>query len=89
MTTYFSAKSAYTYHDQQVNMIVYSDGSILWIPPKQLMSHCAMDMRKFPFDQHKCQLKFGSWTFDGNRVSTPRGVQTPRKDFKGHVFSGG
>ncbi|XP_064629771.1 neuronal acetylcholine receptor subunit alpha-7-like [Lineus longissimus] len=65
---YNNAKSAYTYADQQVNVIVYSDGHIIWIPPKQIMSHCAMDMRKFPFDQHMCHLAFGSWSFDGNRL---------------------
>lgn len=29
------------------------------------MSTCNVDVRWFPFDIQKCELKFGSWTFDG------------------------
>uniref|UniRef100_A0A8C1SSE4 Neuronal acetylcholine receptor subunit alpha-7 n=1 Tax=Cyprinus carpio TaxID=7962 RepID=A0A8C1SSE4_CYPCA len=37
---------------------VHSSGSIF-------MSTCNVDVRWFPFDIQKCELKFGSWTFDG------------------------
>lgn len=29
------------------------------------MSTCNVDVRWFPFDIQKCNLKFGSWTYDG------------------------
>lgn len=29
------------------------------------MSTCNVDVRWFPFDIQKCELKFGSWTYDG------------------------
>lgn len=28
-------------------------------------SSCRIDMRWFPFDVQKCELKFGSWTYNG------------------------
>lgn len=29
------------------------------------MSTCNVDVRWFPFDIQTCELKFGSWTYDG------------------------
>lgn len=29
------------------------------------MSTCNVDVRWFPFDIQRCELKFGSWTYDG------------------------
>lgn len=28
-------------------------------------STCQIDIAWFPFDEQKCDLKFGSWTYDG------------------------
>ena len=36
--------------------------------PTILRSRCAIDIKFFPFDDQKCDLHFGSWTYDGNRV---------------------
>lgn len=33
--------------------------------PGILKSTCRIDVRWFPFDTQKCDLKFGSWTYDG------------------------
>lgn len=51
-----------TYH---TNVIVNSDGNCLWIPPGMFKSTCAIDIAWFPFDEQRCKLKFGSWTYDG------------------------
>lgn len=34
-------------------------------PPGILKSTCYIDVRWFPFDVQKCDLKFGSWTYNG------------------------
>ena len=34
-------------------------------PPGILKSTCYIDVRWFPFDVQKCDLKFGSWTHNG------------------------
>ncbi|KAL4227369.1 Neuronal acetylcholine receptor subunit alpha-7 [Mactra antiquata] len=51
-----------TYHS---NVVVKSDGSCDWIPPGMFRSTCSIDISWFPFDDQKCELKFGSWTHDG------------------------
>nr|XP_040042540.1 neuronal acetylcholine receptor subunit alpha-7-like isoform X1 [Gasterosteus aculeatus aculeatus] len=51
-----------TFH---TNVLVNASGSCQYIPPGILKSTCYIDVRWFPFDVQKCDLKFGSWTHDG------------------------
>ena len=48
--------------------VVESDGTVLWIPPALFRSSCSIDITQFPFDVQTCQLKFGSWTYDGFKL---------------------
>jgi len=34
------------------------------VPPGIFMSTCRIDITWFPFDEQKCNMKFGSWTYD-------------------------
>jgi len=43
-------------------------GTVLWIPPALFRSSCSIDITQFPFDIQTCQLKFGSWTYDGFKL---------------------
>ena len=49
--------------------VVASNGNVVYIPPGIFKSTCKVDMTHFPFDQQKCKLKFGSWTYHGWQVS--------------------
>jgi len=49
----------------KTNLIVYSSGLIFWVPPGTFKSLCRLDLKNWPFDEHMCFLKFGSWTYDG------------------------
>uniref|UniRef100_A0A3P8VQB2 Neuronal acetylcholine receptor subunit alpha-7 n=1 Tax=Cynoglossus semilaevis TaxID=244447 RepID=A0A3P8VQB2_CYNSE len=51
-----------TFH---TNVLVNSSGFCQYIPPGILKSTCYIDVRWFPFDVQKCDLKFGSWTYNG------------------------
>ncbi|XP_061684645.1 neuronal acetylcholine receptor subunit alpha-7-like isoform X3 [Syngnathoides biaculeatus] len=51
-----------TFH---TNVLVNATGSCQYIPPGILKSTCYIDVRWFPFDVQKCDLKFGSWTHNG------------------------
>ncbi|KAF7686715.1 neuronal acetylcholine receptor subunit alpha-7 [Silurus meridionalis] len=51
-----------TFH---TNVLVNSSGACQYIPPGILKSTCYIDVRWFPFDVQKCDLKFGSWTYNG------------------------
>ncbi|XP_078360137.1 neuronal acetylcholine receptor subunit alpha-3-like isoform X1 [Oculina patagonica] len=52
----------------KTRVILYSDGTNTWYAPTILRSRCAIDIKFFPFDDQKCDLHFGSWTYDGLRV---------------------
>uniref|UniRef100_A0A3B3HX37 Neuronal acetylcholine receptor subunit alpha-7 n=2 Tax=Oryzias latipes TaxID=8090 RepID=A0A3B3HX37_ORYLA len=49
----------------KTNVLVNSSGYAKYLPPGIFMSTCNVDVRWFPFDIQKCNLKFGSWTYDG------------------------
>ncbi|XP_065200624.1 neuronal acetylcholine receptor subunit alpha-7 isoform X10 [Planococcus citri] len=51
-----------TYH---TNVVVRSNGSCLYVPPGIFKSTCKIDITWFPFDDQYCDMKFGSWTYDG------------------------
>lgn len=48
--------------------VVSSNGDVLWIPAAIYKSTCAIDILYFPFDTQECNLKFGSWTYDGYQL---------------------
>lgn len=52
------------------NVVIFSHGEVLWIPPAIYKSSCTIDVTYFPFDQQECQMKFGSWTFNADQVKT-------------------
>jgi len=45
-------------------VVVSSDGGCLWVPPGMFLSTCKIDISWFPFDDQRCTMKFGSWTYD-------------------------
>lgn len=48
------------------------------------MSTCNVDVRWFPFDIQKCELKFGSWTYDGWLLD----LQMSEADISGYMPNG-
>ncbi|XP_054160007.1 neuronal acetylcholine receptor subunit alpha-7-like [Oppia nitens] len=49
----------------KTNMLLYSTGEIMWVPPVVLKSLCDVDLTNWPYDEQTCFLTFGSWTHDG------------------------
>merc|ERR1719336_1012349 len=47
------------------NVVVTSDGTCTYIPPGIFKSSCQIDITWFPFDDQNCEMKFGSWTYNG------------------------
>lgn len=45
-----------------------ANGTVEWTPPAIYKSMCQIDVKWFPFDQQKCEMKFGSWTYGGLEV---------------------
>ncbi len=52
----------------QTNVVVSNEGKCLFVPPGIFKSTCKIDITWFPFDDQRCDLKFGSWTYSGWKV---------------------
>merc|ERR1719422_2874142 len=50
------------------NVVVTSEGTCTYIPPGIFMSSCPIDITWFPFDDQNCEMKFGSWTYNGFKL---------------------
>ena len=70
------------------NTVIYHMGDVLWIPPAIYKSSCTIDVKYFPFDQQECQMKFGSWTFNGDQVVLDWYEGHEKVDLSDYVNSG-
>ena len=52
------------------NVVVTSHGLCTYIPPGIFLSSCPIDITWFPFDDQDCEMKFGSWTYNGFKVAS-------------------
>uniref|UniRef100_A0A3B3SXQ5 Neuronal acetylcholine receptor subunit alpha-7 n=1 Tax=Paramormyrops kingsleyae TaxID=1676925 RepID=A0A3B3SXQ5_9TELE len=68
----------------KTNVLVNSSGFCQYLPPGIFMSTCNVDVRWFPFDIQRCELKFGSWTFDGWLLD----LQMNEADISGYMSNG-
>ena len=51
------------------NVVVTHEGRCTYIPPGIFKSTCKIDITWFPFDDQDCEMKFGSWTYNGFKVN--------------------
>ncbi|XP_066558103.1 neuronal acetylcholine receptor subunit alpha-7 isoform X2 [Amia ocellicauda] len=70
-----------TFH---TNVLVNSSGYCQYLPPGIFKSTCYIDVRWFPFDVQKCDLKFGSWTYGGWSLD----LQMLEADVTGYIANG-
>ncbi|XP_068179353.1 neuronal acetylcholine receptor subunit alpha-7-like [Antennarius striatus] len=68
----------------KTNVLVNSSGFCEYLPPGIFISTCHVDVRWFPFDIQRCELKFGSWTFDGWLLD----LQMKEADVSGYLTNG-
>ena len=70
------------------NVLIYNTGDVMWIPPAIYKSSCTIDVQYFPFDQQECEMKFGSWTFNGEQVKLGWYEGAENVDLSDYVNSG-
>ncbi|KAI3388224.1 hypothetical protein SNEBB_006325 [Seison nebaliae] len=44
---------------------IENGGNVMWMPQCVFKSTCNIDIKSFPYDEQVCNMKFGSWTYDG------------------------
>ena len=84
---YFSADGKYEV-SYKPNVVIYNTGEVLWIPPAIYKSSCTIDVEYFPFDEQDCEMKFGSWTFNGDQVTLSFYQEEQLVDLRDYVNSG-
>ncbi|XP_076237556.1 nicotinic acetylcholine receptor alpha6 [Calliopsis andreniformis] len=60
----------------QTNVVVSNNGHCLYVPPGIFKSTCKIDITWFPFDDQHCQMKFGSWSYNGFQVNLEMNSET-------------
>lgn len=64
----YSADAGDVEHYGSTGVLVYSDGTVLWVPPATLVAMCQLDLTYWPYDTQTCHLTMGSWTHDGDKI---------------------
>ena len=49
-------------------LLVLSNGTIIWVPPIRFLTNCKMNLIRWPFDVQECYLKLGSWTYHEKEI---------------------
>jgi len=65
ITLYNSVDPTHMINCWHSNILLYPTGEILWVPPCKMLSDCHLTLKREPYGEQNCGLKFGSWTFDG------------------------
>ena len=63
-------------------IVVNSTGHCTWLSSLIVRVGCAINVRDFPFDTQNCSLKFGSFTYDLNRLDVR--PESPSADLKAY-----
>ena len=89
VSVFLSSPSADDRLNEQRNALAVVDykGNILWMPQAILRSSCTFNTKYFPFDVQSCWLKFGSWTYNGNKLNIEF-VDKHSFDLSDYVVSG-
>nr|CUU98598.1 hypothetical transcript [Hymenolepis microstoma] len=70
------------------NVVLQSDGHVLWIPPIIYKTSCAIDVKYFPFDEQTCRMELGSWTYIKDQVELQFYNNQTNIDLSDYVPSG-
>lgn len=56
-------------YNYDTKVVLRYDGKNSWYAPTEIKSICKIDITFFPFDEQRCPLTFGSWTYTGNYLN--------------------
>ena len=53
----------------QFRAMIKHDGSVRWEPGGVFKTMCEIDITYYPFDEQTCEIIFGAWTYQTNKVN--------------------
>ncbi|XP_048516574.1 neuronal acetylcholine receptor subunit alpha-10 isoform X1 [Dendroctonus ponderosae] len=68
------------------NVIVSSNGQVVWLSHGIYRSSCDINVEYFPFDVQSCHMKWSSWTYDGYQLDIVK--QTEEGDVTNYQANG-
>ncbi|XP_059478376.1 neuronal acetylcholine receptor subunit alpha-10 [Neocloeon triangulifer] len=83
---YNNADSQYSNAVINTNVIVSSNGEVVWLSHGIYRSSCDINVEYFPFDIQSCRMKWASWTYDGYQVDLVK--QTEHGDVSNYQPNG-
>ncbi|XP_028411230.1 neuronal acetylcholine receptor subunit alpha-3-like [Dendronephthya gigantea] len=69
-------------------IVFYHDGRIQWNAPAQIKTICTIDITYFPFDEQKCKITFGSWSYMENALDMRLRSDRDHADLDRYTASG-
>lgn len=66
----------YTDPTYQMNVVVNYSGNITYTTTAQFITQCSISMKEYPFDEHECQIQFGSWLYNEDEVRESQSFRT-------------
>ena len=65
---HFSAESIYQDYDE-FQAVLYPDGTVRWEPGGVFKTMCQIDITYYPFDEQRCDLTFGAWSYYTSKMN--------------------
>jgi hypothetical protein len=69
LTVYHSTPDTYSHPTVHTNVVLYANGTVLWIPPFTVKSRCPIVEDQVTDDHFKCTISVGSWTYDATLLN--------------------
>ncbi|XP_076347952.1 neuronal acetylcholine receptor subunit alpha-10-like [Tachypleus tridentatus] len=82
----YNSADDYTRGYMNSRAMLEPNGNVFWPPPTKLRSTCPVDVTYFPFDDQICNMKLGSWIYDGLQVDVTN--RTSEVDLSNYVSNG-
>lgn len=61
--------------------VLHSNGDVYWFPSMNFRTFCPLDLTHFPFDEHTCNIRIITWTYNGLEINITTMFETPSQRF--------